>query len=80
MLRFRRTSSWVQKCSQSWPVPQVAVRQISKGPRHRLSHSKNNPFVAVSDEIRAAIDEGRPVVALESAIYTHGTYIRCSRS
>ena len=37
-----------------------------------------NPFVIVSEEIREAIDGENtgspPVVALESAIYTHGTY------
>lgn len=80
MLYFRRASSWVRKCSRSRTFPQVAVRQISNVPKHKFVHNKDNPFVTVSDEIRAAINEGKPVVALETAIYTHGTYILCSRS
>jgi len=32
----------------------------------------NNPFVKVSDEVREAINQKRPVVALETTIYTHG--------
>jgi pseudouridylate synthase len=31
-----------------------------------------NPLLHVSDEVRAALDAGRPVVALESTIITHG--------
>jgi pseudouridine-5'-phosphate glycosidase len=30
------------------------------------------PAIRVSDEVRAAVDEGRPVLALESTILTHG--------
>ena len=79
MLCFRRASSWAWRCSHSRTFSQVAARQISNIPRRSIVHSKDNPFVTVSEEIRAAIDEGKPVVALESAIYTHGTYIQCSR-
>ena len=31
-----------------------------------------NPFIKVSEEVREAIESRRPVVALETAIYTHG--------
>ena len=34
-----------------------------------------NPYVLVSEEVGEAVQHGRPVVALESTIYTHGTYI-----
>ncbi|KAF9882685.1 hypothetical protein FE257_005533, partial [Aspergillus nanangensis] len=37
--------------------------------RHDLSQSK---FLQVSEEIRDAVATGKPVVALESTIYTHG--------
>ena len=37
--------------------------------------SSINPYVIVSEEVREAVQHGRPVVALESTIYTHGTYI-----
>ena len=29
----------------------------------------------VSEEVREAVQHGRPLVALESTIYTHGTYL-----
>lgn len=32
-------------------------------------------FLKVSEEVRDAVSTGRPVVALESTIYTHGAYI-----
>ena len=32
----------------------------------------NHPQLLVSDEVRAALDEGRPVVALESSLIAHG--------
>lgn len=28
--------------------------------------------IAIADEVRAAVASGRPVVALESTIFTHG--------
>ncbi|THC93255.1 hypothetical protein EYZ11_007274 [Aspergillus tanneri] len=37
--------------------------------RHRLVPSK---FLSVSEEVRHAVATGKPVVALESTIYTHG--------
>ena len=37
--------------------------------------SSMNPYVVVSEEVREAVQQGRPVVALESTIYTHGTYV-----
>jgi pseudouridine-5'-phosphate glycosidase len=32
----------------------------------------NNPFLHISDEVRAALEDGRPVVALESTVISHG--------
>lgn len=34
--------------------------------------STNNRFLQVSEEVQQALSENRPVVALESTIYTHG--------
>ena len=34
--------------------------------------SKENPFLKVSEEVREAIETQKPVVALETTIYTHG--------
>ena len=31
-----------------------------------------NKYLDISPEVRAALDEGRPVVALESTIISHG--------
>ena len=38
----------------------------------RRHFSKDSPYLRVSEEVRQAISENRPVVALESTIYTHG--------
>ncbi|KAI9720664.1 MAG: hypothetical protein M1812_002844 [Candelaria pacifica] len=52
---------------QSYQVP---IR-ISIGIKQQRLHT-NNGFFKVSEEIREAIQAKRPVVALESTIYTHG--------
>nr|POE93299.1 pseudouridine-metabolizing bifunctional protein [Quercus suber] len=44
----------------------------SKWPAQHRSASTNSRFVRVSEEVQQAIEEHRPVVALESTIYTHG--------
>ena len=31
-----------------------------------------NPYLSISPEVQQALDEGRPVVALESTIISHG--------
>lgn len=41
----------------------------------RLAHcnvGQGNPFIRISEEIREAIETQKPVVALETTIYTHG--------
>ncbi|KAF2436272.1 hypothetical protein EJ08DRAFT_685109 [Tothia fuscella] len=38
----------------------------------KCSISTNTSFLKISDEVREAINTGKPVVALESTIYTHG--------
>lgn len=40
--------------------------------RRQSTVAPNNPFLKVSEEIREAINSKRPVVALETTIYTHG--------
>lgn len=50
------------------PVLVAPVRRL-----HGLAQSK---FLQVSEEVRDAVATGKPVVALESTIYTHGIYIR----
>lgn len=35
-------------------------------------HLTNNGFFRVSDEVREALNSNKPVVALETTIYTHG--------
>lgn len=51
-------------------------RPISSLPRARYLHGlKDSPqsrFLNVSEEVRDAIETGKPVVALETTIYTHG--------
>ncbi|KAF2102325.1 IdgA domain protein [Rhizodiscina lignyota] len=60
--------------------PQLAFRGIrkSKGAyqvsrmRRKATIAPDNPFLVISEEIREAIHSNRPVVALETTIYTHG--------
>lgn len=35
----------------------------------------NNSFLEISEEVQDALHTGKPVVALESTIYTHGRFI-----
>lgn len=37
--------------------------------------ARDNRYFKVSEEVREAIFSGKPVVALESTIYTHGTRV-----
>ena len=66
------------------PISVSQSLQFSQG-RHTLLRSysshyskdattivENNPFLNISKEVKEAIADNRPVVALESAIYTHG--------
>lgn len=48
-----------------------STRTIQHTPQRRLL-STNSRFFQVSEEVQQAIAERRPVVALESTIYTHG--------
>ena len=61
----------------------ASSRQLSFSPvkravavhTHRHAHcnfSQGNPFINVSEEVREAIETQKPVVALETTIYTHG--------
>jgi pseudouridine-5'-phosphate glycosidase/pseudouridine kinase len=38
----------------------------------RRRYLTNNGFFRVSEEVREALDSKKPVVALETTIYTHG--------
>lgn len=40
---------------------------------HELHNHSQSKFLKVSDEVRDAVATGKPVVALETTIYTHGT-------
>jgi Indigoidine synthase A like protein len=39
----------------------------------RRSFGSRNDFFKVSEEVHDALQNGKPVVALETTIYTHGT-------
>ncbi|KAL2033510.1 hypothetical protein VTO58DRAFT_104224 [Aureobasidium pullulans] len=61
MFRLRRSAL----SSQIW-------RQSSSSLRGTRRLSSKSPYLKVSEEVQQAIHENRPVVALESTIYTHG--------
>lgn len=75
---------WPQKPFNifAYSVAMLATRTASrlckltralKVPLSRNSHAlASNRFLKVSEEVRDAVATGRPVVALESTIYTHG--------
>ena len=50
-------------------------RRVQDLRRNFTLYSRSNPHVLMSEEVREALDgaDSQPVVALESAIYTHGT-------
>ena len=79
MLFSRQLRLWARLSPLGQAVPCIAARRVGSNPRGRLFksfHSKDNQYMKVSEEVRAAIEgtslDTRPVVALETAIYTHG--------
>ncbi|KAK5705506.1 hypothetical protein LTR97_002625 [Elasticomyces elasticus] len=63
-------SSWIcRACRPSLrPLPLSSRSHTTS----RRSISANSPYFSVSEEVRQAIAERKPVVALETTIYTHG--------
>ena len=60
-------------------IPETSPHQtrlFNSGPfpsnRYLIKVNKKNPYLTLSEEVRAALEEKKPVVALETAIYTHG--------
>lgn len=51
------------------PRPRLPQRSCTTLGRRHLT---NNGFFRVSEEVREAMHSKKPVVALESTIYTHG--------
>ncbi|CAK4025250.1 hypothetical protein DOTSEDRAFT_54669 [Lecanosticta acicola] len=60
---------WICRACRSHAI---ASRRYSDRLRTVRSISSNSKFFRVSEEVQQAISERRPVVALESTIYTHG--------
>ncbi|KAH4973592.1 hypothetical protein HBI78_003890 [Parastagonospora nodorum] len=52
--------------------PRVSLRRLSPVPTYGRRHLTNNGFFRVSEEVREALHSKKPVVALETTIYTHG--------
>lgn len=48
-------------------LPRLGSRQL-----HGLHKHPQSRFLNVSEEVRDAVATGKPVVALETTIYTHG--------
>lgn len=65
-VRAARLRCW----PRALPTQLLFVRHIS----NKASEFVNSKFFQVSEEVKDAIATGRPVVALESTIYTHGSY------
>jgi hypothetical protein len=52
--------------------PRTCSRLLSPISTYGRRHLTNNGFFRVSEEVREAIHSKKPVVALETTIYTHG--------
>jgi pseudouridine-5'-phosphate glycosidase/pseudouridine kinase len=56
----------LRSCLRKSP-PIIRARQL-----HSLHKHPQSRFLNVSEEVRDAVATGKPVVALETTIYTHG--------
>ena len=59
--------------------PPVLLRRgfssiLFRRPQRRWSSQANRSFLSVSEEVQEALHSKKPVVALESTIYTHGPF------
>ena len=72
------------RCSQWRPLSHVAIWLNARtavnaiGRQRTFSASKQNntkQYSQLSDEVKEALESGKPVVALETAIYTHGRLV-----
>lgn len=54
--------------------PRVSSRLLGPASTYGRRHLTNNGFFRVSEEVREALHSKKPVVALETTIYTHGTF------
>jgi pseudouridine-5'-phosphate glycosidase/pseudouridine kinase len=59
--------------------PRICSRLLSPISTYGRRHLTNNGFFRVSEEVREAIHSKKPVVALETTIYTHGGTLRYYR-
>lgn len=64
-----RPTTWINRAWRSTITTSSRTR-ISKGSTRQIT--TNSKFFRVSEEVQQAISEKRPVVALETTIYTHG--------
>ncbi|KAF2115546.1 Indigoidine synthase A like protein-domain-containing protein [Lophiotrema nucula] len=58
--------------SRSLPRARLPLRSFLALPTPTRRYLTNNGFFRVSDEVREALNSKKPVVALETTIYTHG--------
>jgi pseudouridine-5'-phosphate glycosidase/pseudouridine kinase len=59
-------------CRQAMPWRRITGLLTGRATHSRHLHSIDSRFFKVSEEVKQALAENRPVVALESTIYTHG--------
>ncbi|KAF1942433.1 IdgA domain-containing protein [Clathrospora elynae] len=52
--------------------PQISSRLLRLASASGRRHLTNNGFFRVSEEVREALNSNKPIVALETTIYTHG--------
>lgn len=59
-------------CSRSWRRWSLSRARCF----HGINSSSQSKFLKVSEEVRDAVATGKPVVALETTIYTHGKRVK----
>lgn len=73
---FHKSSASILFCIRASPCNLNPLKTFTLSQHRCGSHvHANNPFVKVSEEVREAVESRKPVVALETTIYTHGGWI-----
>jgi hypothetical protein len=71
---IRPTPTTMRLLAQAVARPRLSSRAPGSAAVHGRRHLTNNGFFRVSEEVREALHAKKPVVALETTIYTHGRH------
>ena len=72
IIQFRTVTNLSSALRRHLWAPYLGKNVVFQSRRYRCGVFPGNAFVNVSEEVREAIETQKPVVALETTIYTHG--------